>query len=148
MMPATKIPESHQFKPLKGDSMKRVTGIGGIFFKSEDAPKLRDWYKEHLGVDVTEWGGAIFNWREAEDPEKKGLTVWSIFPSTSKYLDPSTKPFMINYRVENLDELIAQLREEGVVVEDKIMEEENGRFTWVMDPDGNRIELWEPAPGF
>jgi predicted enzyme related to lactoylglutathione lyase len=128
--------------------MKRVTGIGGIFFKSEDAPKLRDWYKDHLGIDVTEWGGAVFNWRQAEDPEQKGLTVWSIFPATSKYLDPSNKPFMINYRVENLDELLAQLRKEGVVVEDKIAEEENGRFAWVMDPEGNRVELWEPALGY
>lgn len=127
--------------------MKRVTGIGGIFFKSADAPKLRDWYRAHLGIEVRDWGGAIFNWREAEDPEAKGLTVWSIFPSTTTYLDPSDKPFMINYRVENLDELLAQLRSEGVVVEDKIAEEENGRFAWVMDPEGNRLELWEPAEG-
>jgi catechol 2,3-dioxygenase-like lactoylglutathione lyase family enzyme len=127
--------------------MKRVTGIGGIFFKATDAPKLRDWYKEHLGLEVTDWGGAIFNWRQAEDPEQKGLTVWSIFPSTSTYLDPSDKPFMINYRVENLDQLLAQLRSEGVVVEDKIVEEFNGRFAWIMDPDGNRVELWEPAAG-
>lgn len=128
--------------------MKRVTGIGGIFFKSADAPKLRDWYKEHLGIDITEWGGAIFNWRQAEDPEQKGLTVWSIFPSTTTYLDPSDKPFMINYRVENLDELLAQLRNEGIEVEDKIAEEFNGRFAWIMDPEGNRLELWEPAEGF
>jgi catechol 2,3-dioxygenase-like lactoylglutathione lyase family enzyme len=127
--------------------MKRVTGIGGIFFKATDAPKLRDWYKEHLGLEVTDWGGAIFNWRQAEDPEQKGLTVWSIFPATSTYLDPSDKPFMINYRVENLDQLLAQLRSEGVVVEDKIVEEFNGRFAWIMDPDGNRVELWEPAEG-
>jgi predicted enzyme related to lactoylglutathione lyase len=127
--------------------MKRVTGIGGIFFKSADAAKLQDWYRKHLGIAVTDWGGAVFNWREAEDPEQKGLTVWSIFPSTTTYLDPSDKPFMINYRVENLDELLAQLRNEGIAVEDKIAEEENGRFAWIMDPEGNRLELWEPAEG-
>lgn len=128
--------------------MKRVTGIGGIFFKSQDAPNLGAWYQKHLGIDVGEWGGAIFNWREAENPEQKGLTVWSIFPATTDYFAPSDKPFMINYRVENLDELLAQLRKEGVQVEDKIVEEENGRFAWIIDPEGNRLELWQPAEGF
>jgi predicted enzyme related to lactoylglutathione lyase len=127
--------------------MKRVTGIGGIFFKSQDPSKLREWYQEHLGMEVADWGGAIFNWRDAQDPEQKGLTVWSIFPATTKYFDPGDKPFMINYRVENLDELLAQLRQEGIQVEDKIVEEENGRFAWIMDPEGNRLELWEPAQG-
>jgi predicted enzyme related to lactoylglutathione lyase len=127
--------------------MKRVTGIGGIFFKAEDAPKLRDWYKEHLGFDIDAWGGAIFNWRDAENPEQKGLTVWSIFPATTEYFAPSSKPFMINYCVENLDELLAELRKEGVEVEEKIVEEANGRFAYVLDPEGNRLELWEPASG-
>lgn len=128
--------------------MKRVTGIGGIFFKSQDPSNLRQWYQEHLGIDITEWGGAIFNWRDAENSEQKGLTVWSIFPATTDYFDPSDKPFMINYRVDNLDELLAQLRQEGVQVEDKIVEEENGRFSWILDPEGNRLELWQPAQGF
>jgi predicted enzyme related to lactoylglutathione lyase len=128
--------------------MKRVTGIGGIFFKAQDAPKLSAWYKEHLGIDVQDWGGAVFNWREAESAEQKGCTVWSVFPATSTYFAPSDKPFMINYRVENLDQLLAQLRKEGVEVEDKVVEEENGRFAWILDPEGNRLELWQPADGF
>ena len=127
--------------------MKRVTGIGGIFFKAQDAASLRAWYARHLGFKIEDYGGAQFKWRDEDDPEKTGSTVWSIFPDDTPYFDPSQKAFMINYRVENLDALLEQLRSEGVKVEDRIEEYEYGRFAWVMDPEGNRIELWEPPPG-
>lgn len=123
--------------------MKRVTGIGGIFFKSSDPDRLREWYRKHLGIESENWGGFAFQWRD--DPRAEtGATVWSIFPDTTKYLDPSNKPFMINFRVADLPSLLAQLRAEGVTVDDKMDESDFGKFGWVMDPDGNRIELWEP----
>ncbi len=125
--------------------MKRVTGIGGIFFKSKDPEGLREWYREHLGIESDGANGAAsFHWREADDPEREGLTVWSAFPDNTSYFDPSKAPFMINYRVANLDWLLAQLREEGVAVDPKIEEYDYGRFAWIIDPEGNRIELWEP----
>jgi predicted enzyme related to lactoylglutathione lyase len=126
--------------------MKRVTGIGGIFFKSNDPQRLRDWYREHLGIESEGDSGASFHWREADDPEQKGLTVWSAFPAETSYFDPSKAPFMINYRVADLDWLLQQLRAEGVEVDPRVEEYEYGRFAWVMDPEGNRIELWEPPP--
>jgi predicted enzyme related to lactoylglutathione lyase len=131
-----------------GEFMKRVTGIGGVFFKARDAAKLRAWYEQHLGFKIEDYGGTHFKWRDANDPEKTGSTVWSIFPEDTLYFDPSQKPYMINYRVEDLDALLEQLRDEGVEVEDRIEEQEYGRFAWVMDPEGNRIELWEPPPGW
>ena len=127
--------------------MKRVTGIGGIFFKAQDPDTLRAWYQKHLGIDVQEWGGAAFRWTDEADNGAHGVTVWTIFPSTTKYLNPSTSPFMINYRVEDLRALLDALRAEGCTVDDKIDESEFGKFGWVMDPEGNRIELWEPPPG-
>ena len=128
--------------------MKRVTGIGGVFFKAQDAEKLRTWYQEHLGIQVEDYGGAVFKWRDAENPEQRGGTVWTIFPASSAYFAPSDKPMMINYRVENLDALLQQLKQEGVTVDEKTEECEYGRFGWILDPEGNRIELWEPAEGF
>ena len=114
--------------------MQKITGIGGVFFKANDAGALRDWYKDNLGIDVDpQWGGAQF-----------GDTVWSIFDGATRYFAPSTQPFMINYRVENLDAMLAQLRAAGATVDDKVDDTEFGRFGWVMDPEGNRIELWEP----
>lgn len=124
--------------------MKRVTGIGGIFFKSEDPTRLREWYREHLGIESEGDSGASFHWREADDPEQKGFTVWSAFPANTRYFDPSKAPFMINYRVANLDWLLQQLRAEGVEADPRVEEYDYGRFAWIMDPDGNRIELWEP----
>jgi predicted enzyme related to lactoylglutathione lyase len=124
--------------------MKRVTGIGGIFFKAQNPEKLRSWYETHLGMPVESWGGLQFHWRRDEDPQSRGFTVWTVFKSDTRYFDPSEKPFMINYRVENLDEVLAALRSEGVTVDEKIEESEYGRFGWAMDPEGNRIELWEP----
>ena len=124
--------------------MKRVTGIGGIFFKGKNAEQLRLWYREHLGIESEEYGGFAFKWRDASNPEEVGQTVWSIFAGHTKYFEPSTAPFMINYRVTDLPALLDQLRSEGVEVNDKIDESEYGKFSWIMDPEGNRIELWEP----
>ena len=124
--------------------MKRVTGIGGIFFKSKDPDSLKRWYGEHLGIPADEHG-YTFQWREESDREQVGFTVWSPFPHDTQYFNPSTAPFMINYRVDDLDGLLAALREEGVAVEDPIQEYEYGRFAWINDPEGNRIELWEPS---
>lgn len=122
--------------------MKRVTGIGGIFFKSDDPDRLREWYRKHLGIESESWGFS-FNWQD--DPRHAdGSTAWSIFPASSKYFDPSDKPFMINFRVADLNSLLAELRAEGVEVDSKTDESEFGKFGWVMDPDGNRVELWEP----
>jgi len=124
--------------------MKHVTGIGGIFFKAQNADVLRAWYAKHLGMPVESWGGLQFHWRRDEDPRSRGYTVWSVFDADTRYFDPSEKPFMINYRVDDLDAVLAALRSEGVTVEEKIEESEYGRFGWAMDPEGNRIELWEP----
>ena len=123
--------------------MKRVTGIGGIFFKAQDPKSLKEWYKAHLGVDAGDYG-ATFDWRDKDDPTKSGQTVWSLFPHDTKYFDPSSAPFMINYRVEDLVGLQAVLRSEGVEVSD-VQDDGYGRFAWASDPEGNRIELWEPA---
>ena len=127
--------------------MKRVTGIGGIFFKAKDPAALRAWYSRHLGIPVEEWGGCSFRWKNEDNPEAVGTTVWTVFESDSNCFSPSERPFMINYRVENLTELIALLREEGCAVEEKVQDSEFGKFGWVMDPEGNKIELWEPPEG-
>jgi predicted enzyme related to lactoylglutathione lyase len=125
--------------------MKRVTGIGGIFFKSDDQEKLYQWYEKHLGITrIPEGTGAAFEWRDLEDAKSKGMTVWAVFPRQSKYFDPSRSPFMINYRVDNLDALLKALKEEGVEIDPHREDYDYGRFAWIMDPDGNRIELWEP----
>lgn len=122
--------------------MKRVTGIGGIFFKSEDPQKMREWYGKHLGLDVSEWG-ATFRWRSLEEPGKIGRTEWSAMKKDTDYFLPSEKQFMFNYRVENLVALLEVLKEEGVQVVGEIQEYEFGKFGWIMDPEGNKIELWE-----
>lgn len=124
--------------------MKRVTGIGGIFFKAKNPDRLKEWYSKHLGVQIDETTCGSFKWRDHDDPNRTGRTVWAPFPSDTDYFAPSSAPFMINYRVENLDYVLEQLRKEGVTVEDRIEEYEYGRFGWAMDPDGNRIELWQP----
>lgn len=127
--------------------MKRVTGIGGIFFKSKDPKALGDWYRAHLGVDVEEWGGTAFRWKGPDNPEGVGTTVWSPFAADTSYFAPSTAPFMINYRVEDLHALLAVLRAEGVQVDEKVEESEYGKFGWVVDPEGNKLELWQPPLG-
>ncbi|HXZ80204.1 MAG TPA: VOC family protein [Terriglobales bacterium] len=122
--------------------MERATGIGGIFFKCDDPEKMYQWYEKHLGLKRV--GGAVgFEWRH-KDEDKPGMTVWSLFPRTSTYFDPSQANFMINYCVENLDALLERLRAEGVEIDPKREDHEYGRFAWIMDPEGNRIELWEP----
>jgi predicted enzyme related to lactoylglutathione lyase len=124
--------------------MKKVTGIGGIFFKCKDPQKMNEWYKTHLGFDTGQYG-TNFEWRQAADPTKKGSTQWSPFAETTKYFEPSTKDFMINYRVENLEALVEQLKAEGVTIVDKIEASDYGKFVHVMDVEGNKVELWEPA---
>ena len=124
--------------------MRRVTGIGGIFFKAKDPKRLIAWYQQHLGLTPAEGGAVVFEWREAASPDRKGITVWSPVPEQTRYFNPSAASFMINYRVENLDAVLAQLRREGVEVDSRVAESEYGRFGWVMDPEGNRIELWQP----
>lgn len=127
--------------------MKRVTGIGGIFFKAKDPKALGQWYRTHLGIDVAEWGGAAFRWNGPDNPTGTGTTVWSPFKDDTSYFAPSTAPFMINYRVEDLHAVLAALRDEGVQVDDKVDESEYGKFGWVVDPEGNKIELWQPPAG-
>jgi catechol 2,3-dioxygenase-like lactoylglutathione lyase family enzyme len=122
----------------------RVIGIGGIFFKSANTEGLCRWYQQ-LGIDAGEHG-ATFPWRSQTDPSKEHVTVWSVFPSTSDYFEPSTAGFMINYIVEDLDALLARLGENGVRIDPKREDHEYGRFAWIYDPDGNKIELWEPPP--
>jgi len=127
--------------------MNRVTGIGGIFFKARDPVALRAWYRKHLGVDVQDWGGAAFRWADGEGNPTAGTTVWNIPDEGSDYFAPGTSTFMVNYRVADLHALVQALRQEGCQVLDKTEESEFGKFGWVMDPEGNKIELWEPPAG-
>ena len=124
-------------------NMKKVTGIGGIFFKCKDPKKMREWYQKHLGLNTNQYG-AVFEWRQAADSTKKGFSQWSPFTEKTKYFEPSTKEFMINYRVENLESLVEELKKEGVTVTDTIETVNYGRFVHIMDIEGNKIELWEP----
>lgn len=124
--------------------MKKVTGIGGIFFKCKDPKQMTAWYKKHLGLDTNDYG-ATFEWYQEPDNTKKGQTQWSPFKDTTKYFDPSVKDFMINYRVENLVELVEELKKEGVTIVDKIEDSEYGKFVHIIDIEGNKVELWEPA---
>lgn len=122
--------------------MEQVTGIGGVFFKARDPERLAAWYQEHLGIQAKD-GSADFVWREKDQPDQIGRTVWAIFPSDTIHFGESSSPLMINYRVSNLDRMIEQLRQDGVKIE-KVEDYDYGRFAWLMDPEGNRIELWEP----
>lgn len=125
--------------------MAKVTGIGGVFFKSKGSgTELAKWYQEHLGLQVESWGGAILNWKEDKAPDG-GLTVWKTAGSDTKWFSPSESAFMINYRVDNLEELLDSLRQKGVAILKGPEKDFNGKFAWIMDPDGNKIELWEPA---
>jgi predicted enzyme related to lactoylglutathione lyase len=123
--------------------MKRVTGIGGIFFKCKDPKALREWYKTHLGIDVNDYG-ASFEWAAMTESNQKGLVQWSPFSDTTKYFEPSTREFMINYTVADLEALVAELKKEGVTIVDEIATYDYGKFVHIMDPEGNKIELWEP----
>ena len=126
--------------------MKRVTGIGGIFFQARDPALLRAWYARHLGIDVQPWGGAAFDWTDDAGQPVGGTTAWSVFPAGSDQFAPSRAPFMINYRVHDLAALLDALRAEGCNVLDTTDDGPYGKFGWVVDPEGNKIELWE-APG-
>jgi len=127
--------------------VKRVTGIGGVFFKAKDPVALRAWYQEHLGIDVLEWGGAAFRWSDAEGKPTTGTTIWSISDAGATSFDPGTASFMVNYRVADLHALLQALRAEGCTVLDETDESEFGKFGWVIDPEGNKVELWEPPAG-
>ena len=123
--------------------MKRVTGIGGIFFKCKDPKKLKEWYQIHLGLNTNQYG-TVFEWYQGADSSKKGFSQWSPFKETTKYFEPSTKEFMINYRVENLEAIIEELKKEGVTITDTLQIVDYGKFVHIMDIEGNKIELWEP----
>jgi predicted enzyme related to lactoylglutathione lyase len=128
--------------------MKRVTGIGGIFFKAKDAPALREWYKRHLGIDVQAWGGTAFTWADSEGTPVAGTTVWSIGSAQEEEnFAPGSAPFMVNYRVQDLHALVGVLRDEGCNVLEKIDDSAYGKFAWVIDPEGNKVELWQPPDG-
>jgi len=126
--------------------MRRVTGIGGVFFKAKDPKALAEWYRVHLGMKVEAWGGVAFRWAD-DNADGGGTTAWSPFKEDTSYFAPSTASFMINYRVEDLHALLAALRAEGCKVEDKVDESEFGKFGWVIDPEGNKVELWQPPSG-
>jgi predicted enzyme related to lactoylglutathione lyase len=129
---------------IKPYTMKKVTGLGGVFFKSQNPKAMNDWYAKNLGLPTSDYG-TRFEWREAEDSSKKGSTSWCAFPQDTPYFNPSDKPFMINYRVENLNDLLVELRKEGVTIVDEVAEYSYGKFVHIMDPEGNMIELWEPV---
>jgi predicted enzyme related to lactoylglutathione lyase len=127
--------------------MKRVTGIGGIFFLAKDPAALRAWYKTHLGIDVQEWGGAAFTWADADGNPMKGTTIWFIAAADSDHFAPSKSSFLVNYRVDDLATLLQALRDEGCNVLEKTDDSEYGKFGWVIDPEGNKVELWQPPAG-
>ncbi len=135
------IAEQKIYKPT---TMKKVTGIGGIFFKCKDPEKMKEWYNKHLGLDAGPYG-ASFEWYEDAEGKKKGLTQWNLNSEAAKLYDPSTKDFMINYRVANLEELVEELKKEGVTIVDKIESYDYGKFVHILDMEGNKVQLWEPA---
>ena len=127
----------------KTTKMKKVTGIGGVFFKCKDPKKVTEWYQKHLGLNTNPYG-ATFEWYEGADSTKKGQTQWTPFSETTKYFEPSTKDFMINYRVENLEALVDELKKNGVTILDKIETYDYGKFVHILDAEGNKVQLWEP----
>jgi predicted enzyme related to lactoylglutathione lyase len=124
--------------------MAKVTGLGGVFFRCADPAAMKAWYREHLGIESESWGYA-FGWRERDEPQQQGYTVWSPFPESTEYFAPSAKQFMVNYRVDDLETLLPRLEAAGVQIVGTIQEEENGKFAWIIDPEGNKLELWEPV---
>jgi predicted enzyme related to lactoylglutathione lyase len=124
--------------------MARITGVGGVFFKSKgDGKALAAWYQKHLGLPLEPWGGAALRWPD-DQAEDRGVTAWHVAGKDSKWFNPSQSSFMINYRVDNLGALLDQLRAAGVEILQGPESHENGKFAWIMDPDGNKVELWEP----
>jgi catechol 2,3-dioxygenase-like lactoylglutathione lyase family enzyme len=129
---------------VKTEPRGRILGIGGIFFRSANRDQTREWYSKHLGLD-DKGSGAMLPWREHDDPQKEQVTVWTIFSASSNYF-PATQPLMIDYIVDDMDTLLDRLKKEGVKIDDKHMDESYGRFAWIYDSDGNKIELWQPLP--
>ena len=127
--------------------MKRVTGIGGVFFKAKDPVALRAWYQRHLGIDGLEWGGAAFSWTDEGGKPTGGTTIWSVGAADGDDFAPSAAPFMVNYRVADLAALLDALRREGCHVLDRTDTSEFGKFGWVIDPEGNKVELWQAPEG-
>lgn len=130
-------------QPNEQAKLKKVTGIGGIFFKCKDPKKMREWYQANLGLNTNQYG-AVFEWYQGADSTKKGFTQWSPFKETTKYFEPSTKDFMINYRVDDMEALVRELKKNGVTVADTIQSVEYGKFVHILDAEGNKVELWEP----
>jgi len=124
--------------------MKRVTGIGGVFFKCKDPQKTKDWYRLHLGIESGDYGG-MFEWRQKDNPEEPGTTAWNPFPESTGYFDPGKQDFMFNYRVDDLEALLVELEKEGVKIVGKMEAFDYGKFAWIVDLDGNKVELWEPV---
>jgi predicted enzyme related to lactoylglutathione lyase len=124
--------------------MAKVTGLGGVFLRARDPKQLTAWYAEHLGLPVTEWGGVQFVWDECAAPEGQGSTAWSLFPADTDYFGDGKQAVMLNYRVDDLDALLAQLAAKDVWIDPKRQDEAYGRFAWIKDGEGNRVELWEP----
>ncbi|HEY0661126.1 MAG TPA: VOC family protein [Lysobacter sp.] len=127
------------------ETKPRVHGLGGVFFKADDPTGLANWYARHLGLGVEEWGGALLHWKRADTGEA-ACTVWSPFKADTEYFKPSDKPFMLNFRVDDLDATLAALRAEGCNVLDRGEAGEQGKFGYVVDPEGTLIELWQPSP--
>ena len=130
---------------VKTEQRGRIIGIGGVFFKSANRDQMREWYSKHLGL-ADKGQGAMLPWRERDDPKKEHVTVWTVFPATTEYFGPSHPQFMVNYIVDDLDALLDRLKQEGVKIDAKRMNESYGRFAWIYDLDGNKIELWQPLP--
>jgi catechol 2,3-dioxygenase-like lactoylglutathione lyase family enzyme len=128
--------------PVKTEQRGRILGIGGVFFKSANRDQTREWYSKHLGI-ADKGGGVLLPWREHDDPQKEHVTVWTVFPTTTTYFEPG-QPFMINYIVDDLDALLDRLKQEGVKIDPKRSNDSTGRFAWIYDADGNKIELWQP----
>jgi catechol 2,3-dioxygenase-like lactoylglutathione lyase family enzyme len=136
-------PEESKAPLKKVEPRGRILGIGGVFFKSANRDQTREWYSKHLGL-TDNGSGAMLPWREHDDPQKEHLTVWSVFPASTDYFAPG-QPFMVNYIVDDMDALLDRLKQEGVKIDPKRMDESYGRFAWIYDSDGNKIELWQPA---
>ena len=124
--------------------MARITGIGGVFFKCKDPEALQVWYREKLGFELEEYGGQTFHWRNDPKKPEEQYTVWSPFKAQTEYFDPSDKEFMINFRVDDLGSFVSLLKSRGIELIGGIDEEPYGRFAWIMDPEGTKVELWEP----
>jgi catechol 2,3-dioxygenase-like lactoylglutathione lyase family enzyme len=139
------VPQSENSKPpVKTEQRGRILGIGGVFMRSANRDQMREWYSKHLGL-ADKGGGAMLPWRAHDDPQKEHVTVWTLFSNSSDYFPP-TQPLMVNYIVDDMDALLDRLKQEGVKIDPKRMDESYGRFAWIYDLEGNKIELWQPLP--